>query len=125
MSETLEQHMRREAHSDALHKLNAYTGDVVELLDERDAIISGLCQEAETKRAEVYAQAAEIERLREALRTIEIDATSLESCMNIAREALQPQEAAPAINPETPCACGSTTFVYLQSGKRHCVVCQK
>lgn len=29
------------------------------------------------------------------------------------------------INPETPCPCGSTTFVYLQSGKRQCVVCQK
>src|ERR1041385_1063445 len=67
MSETLEQRIRREAHSDALHKLNAYTGDVVELLDERDAIISGLRQEVETKRAEVYAQAAEIERLRDCL----------------------------------------------------------
>jgi len=30
-----------------------------------------------------------------------------------------------ATNPETPCACGSTTFVYFRSGKRQCVVCQK
>src|SRR5678816_3432556 len=59
--------------------------DVQEITDKLNAI------ESELKRRE-QAQAAETERLREALRMIEIDATSLESCMNIAREALKPQE---------------------------------